>query len=72
MTGIHRRRACMYFFLAAGQKRIERKIDQMEPVQAPVQAQPTAALPPPATGSSHVHPKTHGGRAGLLFTQDAR
>lgn len=50
----------MYFFVVAGQRRIEAKIDQLQQ-PAPVAAQPASVVTPaPAIGSGHLHPKAHG------------
>ena len=54
----------MYFFVVAGQRRIEGKIDQLQQA-AVVAAQPAAvASPEPVTDPRHVHPKTHGQTSG--------
>lgn len=55
----------MYFFVVAGQRRIEEKIDQLQ-IAAPVAAQSAPVLTPaPVTGSGHVHPKAHGSQVAV-------
>lgn len=53
----------MYFFVVAGQRRIEQKIDQLQQ-PAPVAVQPAPVVTPaPAPGSGRVHSKPHGSQA---------
>lgn len=55
----------MYFFVVAGQRRIEEKIDQLQQ-PAPVAVQPAAVVSPePVTGPERVHPKAHGSQASV-------
>jgi hypothetical protein len=55
----------MYFFVVAGQRRIEEKLDQLlQPAPVAVQSAPVVT-PPPVTGSSHVHQKTHGSQGAV-------
>jgi hypothetical protein len=55
----------MYFFVVAGQRRIEAKIDQLLQA-APIATQPAAVVSPaPVTGSGHVHSKAHGSQAAV-------
>jgi hypothetical protein len=59
----------MYFFVVAGQRRIEEKIDQLQ-IAAPVAAQSAPVLTPaPVTGSGHVHQKAHGSQVAVPKTK---
>lgn len=52
-----------YFFVAAGQRRIEEKIDRMQQV-VPVAVQPAPVVTPaPAPDQRHLHTKMHAGRS---------
>jgi uncharacterized protein YukE len=54
----------MYFVMASWQRRIEQKIDRL-PQALPLQVQPEALPPPPATGPGSGHQKTHGGHSAI-------